>query len=147
MACSRNRETRRGQCRHAPSAGAPASSAMISTPSSRSHPSRSSLKVRAASAVASTSQPGAAMIFHGPRARPAAHDHAGDQQGQPRRGRPPDLLRPISTCRRGHHQLQAVLRRPLAVEEQDVLGAGADVDGEDLHGYVARPVRFMIAAR
>ncbi len=81
-------------------------------------------------------QPGAAMIFHRPRARPAAHNHAGDQEGQASCCRLLDLPSDQQRGRR-HDQLQAVLRRPLAVEEQDILGAGANVDGKDLHGLMS----------
>ena len=35
--------------------------------------------------------------------------------------------------RAGHHHLDAVLHRPAGIEEQDVLGAGAHVDGQDAH--------------
>ena len=73
-------------------------------------------------------QPGAAVRLDGPRDRAPAHDHARDQQRQPR-GRRPFHLLADQQRRRRHHQLQTILRRPVTVEQQDILGAGADVDG------------------
>ena len=64
-------------------------------------------------------------------ARPAAHDHAGQQRAA-RRAAVAARTWPATICvGRGHDQLHAVLDRPVAVEQQDILGAGADIDRQN----------------
>src|SRR5450759_3399963 len=81
------------------------------------------------------------MVFDRPATRPSAHDRSADDQRQTGYRCEPHLLG-HQQGGRGHDQLQTVLWRALAIEKQDILGAGADVDGEDLHGCLLYVSRF-----
>ncbi len=80
-------------------------------------------------------QTGAEVVFEGPVARTAALDHAAEHDRLPGgRGAPDALGRDAG--RRRHDQLDAVLDGLGRVEQDDVLGAGADVYGEDPHATI-----------
>ena len=72
------------------------------------------------------------VILGGPAARPAAHGHAGQQQVLAGLRRRADGLGQ-QRRRRGHDQLERILRFLLGVEQQHVLRAGADVYSQNLH--------------
>ena len=86
--------------------------------------------------------PGAAMIVRGPVRGSAAHDRAGEQDVfAPRRGianLPRDQY-----GRRGHDHLQAVFNLGFSIEEENVLCAGTDVDGQYFHSlsYLGHAIR------
>ena len=78
---------------------------------------------------------GADVVAQRPVAGATALRHAGQQQRAFRLGGAPDLsLRDLR--RAGHDELDAVLHRPRRIEEQDVLRAGAHIDGQDAHDCI-----------
>ncbi len=72
------------------------------------------------------------MILHGPSARSATHQDAGQQYTITPAGSAPDGVRQPQS-RRGHDHLKTVLHVALAVEEQDILSASAYVYSQNQH--------------
>ena len=91
------------------------------------------MNVRAASGVAYTVQTCPQMGFCSPGARSASHGHAGQQDGVSSSGCLLDL--PVDNHGwTGYHQLEVVLHIEVGIVEEDILRAGADIDGEYFHG-------------
>ena len=63
---------------------------------------------------------------------PAAHQRAMQRDWYARVSGRTHSLR-YDLRRRGHHQLRAVFHRPIAIEEQDILGTGANINRENTH--------------
>src|SRR5262249_52845427 len=77
-------------------------------------------------------------VVHGrPVAWPAAHGDAFEDKCLALRGRGANAVRG-DDGRRWQHQLETVLELTIGVENQDVLGTGADVDGQNLHRPAGR---------
>src|SRR6185503_7203654 len=72
--------------------------------------------------------------------RPTTHDLADQMQRTARGGHSPDLL-PTYLGLRGHHKPEAILRRLLAIVDEDVLCARADIDREDVLGGIGAAER------
>ena len=76
------------------------------------------------------------VVHRGPVAGAAAHGDAAQRQRRAalrdRADRVGDRRR-----RRRHHQLKAVLKLAFGIEQQDVLGAGPHVHGQDAHGVAS----------
>ncbi len=76
---------------------------------------------------------GGEVGLHRLRHRAAAHHRAAEDH-RPARGRRRRDARSGHLGGRGHHELDGVLQRLAGAREQDVRGAGADVDGEHASG-------------
>ena len=67
------------------------------------------------------------MVARRPATGTTAHRASGQQHGPPLGGRPVDALGDDDRGR-GHHHLKTVLDGAVALEEQDILRSGADID-------------------